>query len=289
MQELRSIIRRHARAGTTTRTALPGVTVIAAERPTRTEGAIAEPTLAVVVGGTKHTIFGERVVRYAAGQYLLVTLDLPVTGSASEASREDPFLAFGLTLRPAAIAALLMEAPSVPAPRTPAGIGVADAGPGLLDAGLRLLRLLDHPQDAAALAPLYEREILWRLVTGEHGAMVRQIGLADSALSSISRAASWIRTHHAQTLRVEDLARLSGMSPSSFHRHFRAATGTTPLGYQKQVRLQEARARLIAAPENVAGIGFAVGYNSPSQFSREYTRAFGMPPGRDAERLRGAA
>ena len=287
--ELRALIARHGANGLT-RTSVPGVTVMAAYEPTRPLGSISEPSLAVMVAGAKRTVVGDRSFVYEAGEYLVVSLDLPVTAHVLRASRDEPFLAFGLTLRPAMIATLLLEAPgAVTERRTPSGIAVSRASRELLDAILRMTRLLDHPDDAPALAPAYEREILWRLIAGEHGAAVRQIGLADSALSHISRAIGWIRAHHDQTLRIDDLADLSGMSPSAFHRHFRAATAMTPIQFQKNVRLQEARALLIARPDDVAGAGFAVGYNSPSQFSREYARRYGRPPGKDAELLRSAS
>src|SRR6185312_14998464 len=172
---------------------------------------------------------------------------------------------------------------------TPAGIAVSDASPALLDAIGRLLALLDSPDDAAALAACVEREVLWRLVTGPQGATVRQIGLADSRLAHLARAIRWLRGHYDQTVRVEQLAALATMSVTSFHRHFRAVTSMTPIQLQKQIRLNEARARLLTEPGDVAGAGFAVGYDSPSQFSREYRRMFGVPPGRDAVALREAA
>ena len=159
----------------------------------------------------------------------------------------------------------------------------------LLDAIVRLLRLLDHPADQALLAPMIEREILWRLITGEQGETVRQLGLADSNLSHIARAIRWIREHRADAIRVEHLARMAQMSVSAFHRNFQAATAMSPIQFQKQIRLQEARLLLVARPDDVAGVGFAVGYDSASQFSREYRRQFGSPPGRDAARLRASA
>ena len=171
----------------------------------------------------------------------------------------------------------------------PTGIAVRDATPDLLDPIIRLLRLLDRPGDMPVLGPMLEREILWRLLTGAQGATVRQIGLADSRLSQVARAIRHIRTRYAETLSMDDLATLAGMSPASFHRHFRAVTTMSPLQYQKQIRLQAARSRLLAEPGDVASIGFEVGYESPSQFSREYARLFGAPPGRDAERLRAVA
>lgn len=145
---------------------------------------------------------------------------------------------------------------------------------------VRLLRLLDEPRDRAVLAPLVKREILWRLITGEQGATVRQLGLADSSLSHISRAVRWIREHYAQPFRVEDVARQSGMGVSAFYRNFQAVTAMSPIQFQKQIRLQEARLLLATHPGDVTGVGHRVGYDNPSQFSREYRRQFGAPPAR---------
>jgi transcriptional regulator GlxA family with amidase domain len=159
----------------------------------------------------------------------------------------------------------------------------------LQEAMVRLLRLLDQPRDAPVLRPLIEREILWRLLRGPQGGRVRQIGLADSRLAQVSHAIRHIRQHFSEALSVEELAALATMSTSSFHRHFRAVTAMTPIQFQKQIRLQEARSRLLADADDVAAVGFAVGYDSASQFSREYSRMFGAPPGRDAARLRQVA
>ncbi|KAB1947553.1 AraC family transcriptional regulator [Micromonospora sp. ALFpr18c] len=155
----------------------------------------------------------------------------------------------------------------------------------LLDAVVRLLRLLDRPDDQRVLWAGLERELVWRLLTGEQRGTVRQIGLADGNVVQIERAIRWIREHHADLFRVEDVARVAGMSVTSLHRHFRAVTTMTPIQFQKVVRLQQARARLLAEPGDVAAVGFAVGYESASQFSREYRRLFGLPPGQDAARL----
>ncbi len=150
----------------------------------------------------------------------------------------------------------------------------------------RLLRLLDEPADAPVLAPMLEREIIWRLLTGPQSDTIRQIGLADSDLSLVNRAIGWIRDNYAEPMRIDDLARLSGMSQSGFHRHFRAVTAMSPLQFQKRIRLQEARLLLAARPGDIAGVGHLVGYDSPSQFNREYRRLFGSPPGQDAARMR---
>jgi AraC-like DNA-binding protein len=290
LARLREPIIRHAGEGLT-RTALPGVSVMRSPVTTEPLGDMLEPTLAVVAQGVKRTALNGRAFTYGAGQYLIASVELPVTGHIVRAGADEPFLAVVYELRPERIAALLLEMSVAvrPGATTPAGIAVSDASPALLDAVGRLLALLDAPDDAAALGAGVEREILWRLLTGPQGATVRQIGLADSRLAHLARAIRWIRRHYDETLRVEDLAALATMSVSSFHRHFRAVTSMTPIRFQKQIRLNEARARLLAEPGDVAGVGFAVGYDSPSQFSREYRRMFGVPPSHDALALRDAA
>src|SRR5216683_3160361 len=234
MQEtarLKELISRHAREGLTP-TALPGVSLLRATTTSET--------------------LGGRVFRHGAGQFAIVPVELPVTGHIIQASPAAPLLAFVLMLRQEKIAALLAEMsrataapPRAPA-AMPAGIAVHDASPALLDGITRLLGLLDEPGAAAMLASGVKREILWRLLTGPQGATVRQIGLADSRLAHVARAIRWIRVHYDETLRVEELAALATMSASSFHRHFRAVTSMTPIQYQKQIRLHEARARLLA-------------------------------------------
>jgi AraC-like DNA-binding protein len=291
---LKESIARHAGHGLT-RTALPGVSVVCSPTITEPLSGIAEPTLAVVAQGVKDTTLNGRSFTYGAGQFLVVSIDLPLIGHITQASAEEPFLAVVLELRAHVLAALLLEtapATSIGADAidaTPAGLAVSDASPSLLDAISRLLALLDAPEDVAALAAGIEREVLWRLLTGPQGAAVRQIGLADSRLAHLARAIRWIRGHYNETLRVDALAALATMSVSSFHRHFRAVTSMSPIQFQKEIRLHEARARLLADPGDVTGVGYAVGYDSPSQFSREYRRMFGVPPSRDARALRDAA
>jgi AraC-like DNA-binding protein len=290
LPEICSLIGRHAGPGkiASAQTDIPGLRVSAVRVPTESSSHIYEPVFGLVAHGAKSIVLGENVFDYGAGRYLVVSVDLPISSHVSVASEREPFLSMGLILRPATIAALLLETAADDRSTVDAsGMGVSKAPGELLDAVVRLLRLLDHPRDAPVLATLIEREILWRLLCGEQGAMVRQIGLADSRLSQISHATKWIRVNYAKMLRIEDLAQMAAMSVSSFHRHFRAVTSMSPIQYQKQIRLQEARARLLAQSADVAAVGFAVGYDSPSQFSREYSRVFGAPPGRDAARLRG--
>lgn len=258
-------------------------------RVTEPLGTVTEPMLALVAQGAKRTALGDRIFDYHAGQYLVVTVDLPLTSQITRATPAEPFLAFGLPLQPALIAQLLADAGPAPRPHDGPGLASSDADDNLLDAVVRLLRLLDAPRDIPVLAPAVRREIHWRLLNGPQAALVRQIGLADSQLALVARAIGWIKTRYDQVIRIDDLAGHVGMSVSSLNRHFRAVTTMSPLQYQKQLRLQKARIQLIAAPHNIAEIGYAVGYDSPSQFSREYRRMFGAPPGQDAARLQTAA
>jgi AraC-like DNA-binding protein len=286
LDEVCALITRHARSGNTA-TALDGVKVMASAVLTDPVQVVYEPSVAVVAQGAKRTVLGGRTLDYRSGQYLIVPIELPISGHVIRASKKEPFLAVGLRLQPALIATLLLEAASRARDQPDTGgLKVSHADRDLLEAFARLLRLLDHPEDVAVLRPLIEREILWRLLNNEQGALLRKIGLADGHLTRISRATQWIRTHFAEILRIEDLAHLVGMSATSFHRHFRSVTMMSPLQYQKQIRLQEARARLIAGAQDIAKVGSEVGYDSASQFSREYKRLFGVPPGRDAVRLR---
>ncbi len=288
LDEIRRMIAAHARPDL--QTPIDGLLLSSVETQ-EPDYSLTDPLLVVLAQGGKRLLLGEKVFEYRAGQLLVVTTGLPVTGHFLDATPQTPALGMGLVLRPATIAEFLLETGPTRWSRGNAGPAIAtgDAGPDLLDAVARMLRLLDHPADARVLAPLVEREILWRLLTGPHGAIVRQIGLADSSTSHVSRAIRWIRDNYAEPMRIDDLARMAGMSSAGFHRHFRAVTTMSPLQFQKRIRLQEARALLVAKPDDVAGVGHLVGYDSPSQFNREYRRLFGAPPGQDSTRLRAAA
>jgi AraC-like DNA-binding protein len=294
LSELRALIARHAARGE--RTAIEGVLVSMTHAPTEPTASQTGTVMALVAQGAKRLAIGDRTYEYGAGQYLVASVDLPITGHFSEASSAEPALGFGLVLRPAVVATLLLQSPTrsvaarrVRNPVPPPALGVADASPELLDAVIRMLRLLDRPDDRQVLAPMIEREILWRLITGPLGESVRQAGVADSSLTHVSRAVRWITENYGKPFRVEELARTCGMSTSAFHRKFVAVTGLSPIQFQKQIRLQQSRLLLIAGRDDVASIGYRVGYESASQFSREYRRQFGLPPGQDAERLRESA
>jgi len=298
LTELRALIARHARPDETT--ALDRVLLSAAGEPGEPHASTTGTVMAVIAQGAKRLAIGDRVYDYGPGQYLVASVDLPITGHYTHASTDEPALGFGLILRPSAIGSLVLEADAdaAPAPRpsrrarpapVPPGLGVAEASPELLDAVVRMVRLLDSPGDRDILAPMIEREILWRLINGSLGDGVRQAGLADSSLTHVSRAVRWITEHYDKPFRVEDLARSCGMSTSAFHRNFHAVTALSPIQFQKQIRLQKSRLLLLSGAEDVATVGYRVGYDSASQFSREYRRQFGLPPGRDAERLRAGA
>ncbi|MBE1491804.1 AraC family transcriptional regulator [Plantactinospora soyae] len=291
LDELRALLTRHARADRTT--PIDGVLVGTAERAHESSASMSGTVMALIAQGAKTLALGDRMYEYRAGQYLIASIDLPVTGHYTEASRERPALGFGLALEPSAIADLLLQAPPGNLPRagggTPSALAVSDAPVELVDAAVRMLRLIDRPRDIPVLAPLIKREILWRLITGEQGATVRQLGLADSSLAHIARAVRWIRDNYRESFRVEDLAQMSAMSPSAFYRNFQAVTAMSPIQFQKQIRLQQARLLLATHPHDVTAVSQRVGYDSPSQFSREYRRQFGAPPSQDAARLRDAA
>ncbi len=291
--ELRTLIQRHAGSGATA-TRIPRVTVASLGRP----GPLSEPTtgtvLALVAQGSKRLSVGGAVHDYGPGEYLVASVDLPVSGQFSDATPERPALGFGLELRPELVAELMLSPAAAGLPRadrgesSPPAIAVGRATPELVDAAVRMLRLLERPRDIPVLAPMIEREIHWLVMSGDQGATVRQLGLADSSLSRVRRAVQWIRERYAEPIRIEELARRANLSTSAFHRNFHAVTAMSPIQYQKLIRLQEARLRLLANPADVAGAAFAVGYESASQFSREYRRQFGAPPSQDVVVLREA-
>ncbi|MCS0502187.1 AraC family transcriptional regulator [Ancylobacter mangrovi] len=267
-------------------TPLDGLTFTVAEAPSGLIHSVYRTSFCGVLQGAKLSLLGDRAFRYDTGKCLVASMDLPITAQIVEASAERPYMAFSLAIDPAMIAELLLDEPELPGAATLTTIAVGQMEAELVDPLARLFALLDRPRDLAVLAPLIRREIVWRLLNGPHGAMLRQVGLADSRMARIARAVAWIRDHYAEPLTVPDLAARAGMSVASFHRHFRAATTMSPIRFQKQIRLQEARRMLLSEGMEVAAIGFSIGYESPSQFSRDYRRQFGEPPGRDGAMIR---
>jgi AraC-like DNA-binding protein len=283
LDRLRDMALRHCSPGKMA-TPIPRLAIHMGQERTILSPALCEPMLCLVLQGAKTVTIGDRLLRYDPASYFVATLDLPVSGCIIEASADHPYIGLSMKLDRDCLTALIAELPDpsdTPAP----GFAVSAVTPQLLDPWLRLLTLLDEPRDLPVLAPMLEREILYRVLQGPQGSMIRQAAMADSRLSRVRRAIGWIRANFDRPLRVEMLAELAGMSPASFHRHFKTATAMSPLQYQKSMRLQEAR-RLLIANAEASRAGYAVGYESASQFSREYARMFGTPPARDAERLR---
>ena len=283
--ELAALIARHAPDSGMSGTAVTRLTLIRANQPSAPVPAVYEASLCIIAQGSKQVWLADQSVIYDASSYLLVSIDLPLVGHVLEASPSVPYLCCKIDFDPAALVDLLAaEARTLPRPDLPV-LAVYPGDPELIDAACRLVRLLDRPESIRVLAPLIEREILYRLVTGPHGGLLRQMAFVDSHLNQVSRAIAAIRKGFQGQLRIDEIAAASGMSASSLHAHFKAITRMTPLEYQKQLRLQEARRLMLADGANAGTAGFAVGYDSASQFSREYRRLFGAPPRQDIERL----
>lgn len=273
-----------------TETGIPRVAMVQGKIPEHELSAVYEPMVNLILQGSKSITVGERTLQYDPATYFVMSIDLPAVGAVRPASTGEPYLAVALTLEPSILAALLQDLPETagtdkPRERPAAGFSVAQVTSELMDAWVRMLRLMERPSDIAALAPAYEREILYRVLQGPHGGMLRDIASPDSAMARVSLAIQWIRRDYALQLRVEDLADRAAMSVSAFHRHFKAVTALSPVQYQKRIRLLQARKLLVTGGMNVTSAALDVGYESPSQFSREYARAFGLSPARDSSRL----
>ena len=281
--ELARLIERHAPADGLTQTVLPRITLLRSGAPTQPLHTVYDPSVCIVAQGRKRARVGGVDHLYEASEYLIVGIDLPVIGAVIKASADEPYLCFKLQLDRTVLAEML---PGARSERSAPPICIAPATPELIDAAIRMLRLLDAPGDVEALAPLIEREILHRLLCGPQGDILRQIAVADSRHSQIRQAIQYLTEHYHEAFSVEDLAANVGMSPSSFYDHFREATTMTPLQFRNHLRLQEVRRLMLTEGMNAAAAGFRVGYESPSQLSRDYARVYGMPPRQDAERLK---
>lgn len=265
-----------------TETGIPRIAMVQGEIPEHKLAAVYEPMINLILTGSKTMTVGERTFEYDPATYFVMSVDLPAAGSIHPSAAGEPYLAIKLGLEPQIIANLLAEIPKPTGGRLfDAGFSVAPVTPDLLDAWLRMMRLLDRPDEIAALSPAYEREILFRVLQGPLGWMLRDIATPDTSLSRISVAIDWIRHNFATQIKMETLAEMVALSVSAFHRHFKAVTALSPLQFQKRVRLLHARELLISGQGNATSVAFVVGYESPNQFSREYTRMFGLPPSKD--------
>jgi AraC-like DNA-binding protein len=267
-------------------TPVPGVSLIRADAPGMPMPTVYEPSLCIIAQGAKTVSLGERKLHYDPSHCLVASVGLALIGQVTAAAPDDPYLCCKIDLDQSALAELITVDGSGLPPGDPPPLAVHPIGTDLLDAASRLLRLLDRPGSIPVLAPLVQREILYHLLNGPQGPMLRHAASGDSHLGQVSRAIGWIRRHAHEQLRICDVASTARMSVSSLHHHFKRITGLTPLQFQKQLRLQEARQMMIAAGVGAGSAGFAVGYDSPSQFSREYRRMFGAPPRADVSSIR---
>jgi len=252
---------------------------------------VSHPSLCVIAQGSKEVHIGERRYQYDPYHYLLVTAELPLVGQILEASPEQPYLSLILTLDAAVVSSVMIEAGHT-VPQRHSEVPAVDVSPlstSLLDALVRLVKFLDNRDEASVLAPLIIREIVYRLLVGEQGARLRHIAVLDGEGHRIAQALKRLHEEFDQTIRVESLAEELGMSTSSFYQHFKAVTEMSPVQFQKQLRLQEARRLMLSEDLTAASAGYQVGYNDASHFSREYKSLFGAPPMRDVEQLREAA
>jgi len=289
---LLELARRHAGAHAdpsgVARTPVPGLVAIRASAPSGLDHAISRPLACLVLQGSKRVAMGARSFDFSAGDSLLITADVPTVSQITRASAAAPYYSVVLDLDLALIAELALEMqPVAGAAAAPVRVEQTDAD--VADAMLRLFRLIERPAALPILQDQLLREIHYWLLSGRHGPAIRQLGRADGTALRLSRAIALLRAEFSQPLPVARLAAAAGMSPSSFHQHFRSATSLSPLQFQKQLRLIEARRLMTAGGLSASSAAFGVGYESVQQFTREYRRMFGAPPGRDAQSLRRSA
>lgn len=269
-------------------TTIPSLTVHRRQMPTAPVHCIYQMGLGVVVQGAKEVMLAGKPTRYRAGESMLTTIDLPVISHVTEASQDEPFLGLMLTLDPRTVvqmAALMPTAKSIrEVPLNPLSVEPLDEG--LTDALRRLIQLLAEPDLIAHLEPLIQQEIIIRLLASNHGSQLRHLATAGSPSQNISRVVGWLKQNFTRAVCIDELAASAYMSPSTFRQHFRAVTGVSPLQYQKKLRLQEARQQMLSNNLDANSAALIVGYESASQFSREYSREFGESPQRDIKRMR---
>jgi AraC-like DNA-binding protein len=285
---LRTSIARLTDKGEQHTTAIPGLSLFRRTEPTEPITGMYEPSICLIAQGAKRVRLGDDTYVYDAHHYLITSVHLPTVVQIIEASPERPYLGLRLMLDQREISQLMVDS-NLPPPRVQQsgrGMATGEVGLPLLTAFQRLIDLLADRQDIPILAPIIQREITYRLLVGDQGERLRQIASAGSQSHQIARAIDWLKANFSQPLSIDDLAAQVRMSSSTFHHHFRSMTALSPLQFQKQLRLQEARRLMLSECMDAANAAFQVGYESPSQFSREYNRQFGAPPLRDVTKLR---
>lgn len=270
---------------------LPGLHLARASAPLGKLHGVMQPAFCVIAQGSKEVLLGDHRYVYDPAHYLIATVDLPRTSRILEASPERPYLSLTLELTPALVGSVMADADQVAAPRE-ANVRAMDVSPldaALQDAVVRLVRLLDAPDEAHVLLPLVTREVVYRLLMGRQGARLRYLAVQGGYAPHIARAVERLQRDYDKPLRIEQIARDLGMSVSGFHHHFKAVTAMSPLQFQKRLRLQEARRLMLTEGFDAASAAFRVGYQDASHFSREYKGLFGAPPLRDVQQLRSTA
>ena len=269
---------------------LPGLHLNRVSSPTAPLHSVTLPSFCVIAQGSKEILLGESRYQYDPAHYLIATIELPAVSRIVEASPEQPYLSLRLDLDPTLVGSVMVETGhAAPTGADARAIDVSPLEPSLLDAAVRLVRLVESPTDARVLRPLVTREIVYRLLMGAQGSRLRHLALLGGQTDRIVRAVERLRHDFDQPLRIEQIAHELGMSVSGFHHHFKAVTALSPLQFQKQVRLQEARRLLLGEDLDAASVATRVGYNDAAHFNREYKSLFGAPPMRDAARLRDTA
>lgn len=287
LRELLTLAQQHAKIEGIGDTAIPDLKVIKSSVVTDKIPNVYKPSLCIILQGSKDVILGEDIYSYSPGEFIVTTVDLPVSGSIKGASKKNPYYCLMLEFDSSMIFDVLKDF-STPSARSNAkrGIFVGEVGDELMEAFVRLMKCLNRPADIKVLSPMIIREIIYRLLTSKYGEAVQQLGVVGSQVQRIAKIIDSIKTDFAKTLRMESLAQDSGMSLASFHKYFKEVTSMSPLQYQKQIRLQEARRILMDGDQDAATVSFEVGYESPSQFSREYARMFGLPPKADMKKFK---
>lgn len=272
-------------------TAIPGLSLYRRDEPTQPMSGMYEPSICLIAQGAKRVLLGDETYVYDAQHFLITSVNLPTVAQIIKASRERPWLGLKLKLDQREISQLMVNSnlPPLRTQQSSRGMAIGEVTLPLISAFQRLIDLLAEPKDIPILAPIIQREIVYRLLVGDQGARLRQMASAGSQSQQIARAIDWLKSHFTNPVRIEDLATQVNMSTSTFHHHFRALTAMSPLQYQKCLRLNEARRLMLSERLDATSAAFEVGYQSPSQFSREYSRSFGAPPLRDITNLRTSA
>jgi len=269
-------------------TAIPGLILARRDNPSEPVSILYEPRICVIAQGAKRVLLGDDTYVYDAQHFLVTSVDLPTVVQVIKASREKPYLGLILKLDQREISQLMLDS-NLPPPyplQSSRGMATGEVTLPLITAFQRLIELLAEPQDIPIIAPIIQREIFYRLLVGDQGIRLRQMASAGSQSNQIAQAIYWMKGNFTQPLRIDDLATQVNMSTSTFHHHFRAVTAMSPLQYQKWLRLNEARRLMLTENQDATTAAFQVGYESPSQFSREYSRLFGDSPLRDIRNLR---